>query len=289
MSAGITFFNFGGGCMVRLLVALHSLRDHYKGPVTLQLAKDDEFNERAFVDLEKLADIQWFDLQRLAKRNLKSVIKPDLFRLSPYDSTLMLDGDLLIQADPGELLPKIDEFGFLVTHFSEWNCDGNKMSSRVRRCQEFIDERYLRRLLSRKNKVAAINIGIMGWKKGCDEVLDDWRQMTMNLAGQHIADEVACQVVYPRHRHYLAPGAWNSSPLYGLENPAAASILHYHGNKHTRIDNRSSRRWLKYLARLVDSGKIRRMDEYLKWNDKALKGRLRDTPDVLKQALEWED
>jgi len=290
MTQGITFFNFGGGCMVRLLVSLHSLRDHYKGPITLQLAKDDQFNIKALPDLEPLADIQWFDLERLARRNLKSVIKPMLFKLSPYDSTLMLDGDLLVQRNPQPLLDGIDQKGFLVTRFSTWNCDGGRMRGRVIRCQEFLDKDYVENcLFSKLRKVAAINIGVMGWKKGHDKVLADWEKMTMNLAGQHIADEVACQVVYPRHQYFLADETWNSSCIYGAQPAPQAAILHFHGNKHTRLDRPSSRRWLKYLALLRKSGKVSNMGEYLTWGDKALSGRLKDTPRVLDDALRWED
>lgn len=289
MTQGITFYNFGGGCMVRLLVALHSLRDHYDGPVTLQLAKDDEFNIKALPDLEPLADIQWYDLEQLAKRNLKSVLKPSLFQQSPYDLTLMCDSDLLFQRDPSELFPQIDKHGFLVTRFSTWNCDGNRMRGRVERCKSFLPGEYFSELVRGKRKVAAVNIGVMGWKKGCDEVLEDWRQMTMNLAGKHIADEVACQVVYPRHDHYVAGDTWNSSCLYGVDHPADAAILHYHGNKHTRIENVACRRWMKYLAQLNADGKVKLLAEYLQWRDKALVGRAKDTPDYLEQALKWED
>jgi len=289
MSQGITFFNFGGGCMVRLLVALHSLRDHYKGPVTLQLAKGDEFNDRALPDLEAVADIQWFDLQRLASRNLKSVIKPTLFKLSPYDSTLMLDGDLLVQRDPSPLLEKINEHGFLVTHFSTWHCDGGRMSKRVQRCEQFLSQNELKTLYSHKHKVPAVNIGVMGWDKTAVSVLEAWERMTMNLAGQHIADEVACQCTFPFFDHWVADETWNSSCLYGVQRPKDAAILHYHGNKHTRIDRPSSRRWIKYLAQLVDGGRVRRMDEYLKWRDRALCGRFKETPGLLTQALTWED
>ena len=287
MTKGITFFNFGGGCAVRLLVAAYSLRDHYTGPLTFQLAKRDEFNDRLAPDLERIGGVQWFDLERLTKRNLKSAIKPSLFKISPYESTLMLDGDLLIQGDPTPLLDLIDKHEFLVTQFSTWNCDGGRMRKRVQRCAEFITRDYMNTLLSRKKKVPAVNIGVMGWKKSAPAVLEDWEKMTMNLAGQHIADEVACQVIYTRNRHYVADETWNSSCLYGVQEPAEAKILHYHGNKHTRIDRQSSMLWLQYLARLVESGKVERMSEFLKWKDKALRGRLKETPNVLREALRW--
>ena len=284
-SQGITFFNFGGGCIVRLLVALESLRKVYDGPVTLQLAKDDPHNQQALNDLKRYADIQWFDLARLAKRNLKSVIKPSLFKLSPYQTTLMLDGDLLIQKDPTELLTATADHGFLVTQFSTWKCDGGRMRKRVDRCKDWLwpsDMRYL------SGKWPAINIGVMGWDKSAPQVLADWEWMTMKLAGQHIADEVACQCVFHRHPHVVAADTWNSSCLYATQQPKDAAILHYHGNKHTAIDRPSSRLWVKALAELKAGGKIRHLDTYLKWPDKALLGLLKSRPNVLQEALKWD-
>lgn len=278
MSEGITFFNFGGGCMVRLLVALDSLRQHYSGPVTLQLAKGDQNNEQAAPDLSQYADIQWFDMKRLAKRNLKSVLKPTLFKISPYDSTLMLDGDLLIQRDPGEILSAVQGHGLLVTQFSSWKCNGGRMRKRVGRCAEWLwpsDMKYL------SGKWPAINIGVMGWDKGFPDAMADWEWMTMKLAGQHIADEVAAQVIFHRHNHIVADETWNSSCLYGLQPPEKAAILHFHGGKHVGY-RPSSWRWMAALADLIESKKIRLMDRYLTWGDKSLLAFLKDNPDWIR-------
>lgn len=285
---GITFFNFGGGCIVRLFVALDSLRNHYGGPVTLQLAKNDRFNEEAVADLQQYADIQWFDLERLAGRNLKSVLKPSLFKASPYNATLMLDGDLLIQRDPQPLLEMISpQRPLLVTAFSDWNCDGGRMRKRVKRCEEWLWPSDMDRIMDPDHKHRAINLGVIGWDKSGTGVLADWEWMTMKLAGQHIADEVACQCVYHRHGHYVAPETWNSSCFYGLEDPAEAAILHFHGNKHTSPNRPSSRRWIRHLAVLNATGKVKGMGKYLKWPDKALTEQLRKDRKLLDKALGW--
>lgn len=280
---GVTFFNFGGGCIIRLLVALDSLRKFHNGPVTVFLANGDPFCEKAALDIAQYAQIQWFDLERLAKRNLKSCIKPSLFKQSPYKHTIMCDGDLLFQADIEPLfIPLTKGCEFLVTQFSTWKTDGSKMRKRVGRAWDFLDEETQKKL---QGKVPAVNIGVMGWTHGADKVLADWEEMTMNLAGQHIADEIACQVIFPRHKHHVAGPEWNESCFYHAGEIEAAKILHYHGNKHTSLDRPSSLRWLKHLARMIVSGRIKRMEEYLTWPDKALRGMMKSNPEWIAKVL----
>lgn len=293
MSRGIVFFNFGGGCVVRLLVALHSLREWHSGPVTVMLAEGDEFCEKAACDIQRYADIQWFALDSVVKRNVKSAIKPGLFQQSPYDATLMLDGDLIFCADPGTLLDTLtEERPFGVTAFSGWHCDGPRMRKRVLRCADWLwpSDRHLILCEEPGKKHPAINIGVIGWHKAGTGVMADWEWMTNNIAGQHIADEVACQVVFHRHPTSVWGPRWNASCVYAdtLEGGVTgAHILHYHGNKHTAPDREASRLWLCHLARRIDAGDWTHADEYLRWPDKALKAALKTDKNLLSKALEW--
>jgi len=285
-STGCTFFNFGGGCMVRLLVALDSLRQFYAGPVTVFLAKD-EWCAKARKDIEKYASVYEFDFHEtveahiqakadhVVKRNLKSVIKPQLFRLSPYDHTLMFDGDLLFQASPEPLLAHlVDGKGFLVTQFSSWHTDGSKMSKRVQRAWPHLTKADKRVL---QGKLPAVNIGVMGWSKGYEQTIDDWENMTIKLAGQHIADEIACQVTYHRHKHIVVGPEWNDSCFYTASKLDATKILHFHGGKHCGY-RPSSWRWLQHLAKMLREGRSSGIRDFLTWSDKSLLAFIKDNP-----------
>lgn len=283
MSSGAMFFNFGGKCMVRLLVSLRSLRQHYQGPCVTMLAKGDPYNETAAPDIAQYSEIQWFDMERLARRNLKCVLKPQLFRQSPFRNTLMLDGDLLFRSDITPLFQEVEAGGFLLTKFSTWNADGSKMSRRVSQAREFLtDEQW--ELAS--GKTPAVNIGVMGWNRDCP-TMDPWEEMTQKLAGKHIADEIAAQVVYPWNPHVLVGQEWNYSCVYGVGELETAKVLHYHGDKHTEIKRKTSRQWIKAFREMLFSGEIRKIHTYLTWGDEPLEGRLRQTPSLLNPNEEF--
>lgn len=155
-----------------------------------------------------------------------------------------------------------------MTQFSTWKTDGSRMRKRVQRAKDFLTPADMKVL---NGKHPAINIGVMGWSKPHIDVITDWENMTVNLAGQHIADEVACQVIYHRHPHVVVGPEWNESCNYNAGKVETAKILHFHGNKHCgyRI---SSFRWLKHFAQMLEKGVLDNPDLYLTWRDKALTG-----------------
>jgi hypothetical protein len=255
ISAGFVFFNFGGRCIARLLVALYTLRKFYSGRVVVFLAKGDPFCEAAEADIAEYADVVWFDLEKLATRNLKCVIKPALFEMSPFDHTIMLDGDLLFQANPWELMDPLVEKGFLVTKFSTWHTDGRKMAARMNKFDKnplvTPEQIEVFRGVMPNPKVAAINIGVMGWSKRCPEVMARWKELTLSIAGVHMADEHAAQITYPFYPTALMGPEWNESCVFpSRPGFAHAKVLHYHGGKHSAPERASSRLWLQALQRL---------------------------------------
>lgn len=281
MSTGITFFNFGGSCVVRLFVALSSLRKYYKGPVTVFLAKGDRFNLRIIDDLDKLGvNHIWFDMEAIAKRNMKCVLKPQLFQMSPYDHTLMMDGDMLFQGDPSELFAPLQGCGFLVTKFSTWNTDGGKMRNRISKFKEELTSEEWARLTDGKEKIPATNIGVMGWSKGADAVMKRWESLTMKVAGKHMADEHAAQVTFPFYPCAVMGPEWNESCVFP-SNPdyTKAKVIHYHGGKESNPKRASSRYWLAALQELIRSRKLSGMAEYLNWGDDSVDGNLKKIPE----------
>lgn len=286
---GVTFFNFGGSCVVRLLVALHTLRKHYNGPVTIFLAKDDRFNEASAVDIGKFGNIQWFDLGSLAKRNLKCVLKPSLFEMSPYEHTIMCDGDMLFQGSPSHLFASLVEKGFLVTKFSTWNTDGKKMRARIEKFRGLMSPEDFATAGSqdpKRGKFPAINIGVMGWSKGCPEVLKTWKDRTMAVAGHHMADEHAAQVTFPFFPTAVMGTEWNESCVFPVDPKYSSSkVLHYHGNKHSDPKRLSSRLWLAALQDLMRSRKCPGLAEYLFWGDDAVLSNLSKLPEFFDPAV----
>lgn len=247
-STGCMFFNFGDKCVIRLLVALHTLRRYYKGPVTVMLAKDDAANVKAEPDIKKLGcDVQWFDLNRITRRNVKSVLKPGLLKESPYDVTLIFDGDLVFRASPEPLFAHTLSRGFLVTSFNNWWADQRPIKGRVAGMKDALTQGELE---ESQRHHEAINVGVLGYEKGRGDVLHKaWEDLTLKAKGKFIVDEIAMQCVFYKYPCYVTGPEWNSSCRNNNELNSA-KIVHYHGNKHTSLKRTSSRLWWAELGRL---------------------------------------
>lgn len=255
MSRGVVFFNFGNKCIARLLVAVHTIRRVYSGPVTIMLAENDEFNKEVapIFQSEYNCDIQWFDLERTVKRNLKSVLKPIFFENSPYDTSIMFDGDLVFSGAFDELWDWAEDKGWVVTHFSGWMSNGKSMSKRINNVLgDVFNEKQMNAAL---DSHPAINVGVLAHNKNKGrKLLRKWKQVTQQVAGKFIADEIAMQGVYFWYDHHVADEKFNYSCHYGklLDE---AKIIHYHGNKHTGLHRESSRLWWAWVQDIIKSGK----------------------------------
>jgi hypothetical protein len=206
-----------------------------------------------------------------------------LFRASPYDHTLMFDGDLLFQSPIDELFAQTRDKGFLVTQFSTWATNGRKMHARIMKFQPHLTpERW-----AEVQAVPAVNIGVMGWSRG-NPVIDEWERLTMAVAGVHMADEHACQVSFMTGSHVVMPAKWNESCVYATVPLPEAKILHYHGNKHTSPKRNSSRLWLNALREMIFNGGVSsKIALYLNWGDVSTKSVLEQHPGILDAFTEF--
>lgn len=243
MTAGIIFFNVGTKHVARLVVALHSLRKHYDGLASILNVTDLANNKiiDAITGDSRLAvdclEIQFNQL----RRNSAYVAKSGLWRHSPFDASLLVDSDTLFLKSPQPLLEQVakrDKPGFLVTEFSDWQCDGRIISGRLERwrgvkCDGLDVAGLIDR--TRQRKSPAINTGVVGMR--CDDAtlptLKMWERLT--TAGQRnpFTDELAAQILIDQYPHQLVAETWNSSVLYARDRENAA-ILHMHGGKHLR-------------------------------------------------------
>lgn len=283
---GVMFFNFGDKCVARLLTAIYTLQKVYSGPITVALAKKDNTNvllERIFNNIN--VDVLWFDFDQSVKRNIKSSLKPYLFSISPYDTTLMFDGDLIFTKPINELWEKIEEKGFLVTHFSNWYSHGNSMKKRVLKLSKVLNQEQINAAL---NKHPAVNIGVLGYnKKNGGKLLRKWANVTKQVAGMFIADEIAMQGVYFWYDHFLADGKYNYSCHFGRDFDKA-HIIHYHGNKHTNIKRYSSRLWWGAVKTAIEELPILQLETWL-LSDPQAKEVLSNTPieKILECKIDW--
>ena len=253
-SKGIVFFNFGKECGMRMLVTMYTLRKYYKENAILLLAKEDkDINDRLAKEAKILGiDIDYYDLNRICKRNLKSVMAPKILKISPYTASIQVDADTSFRHSPQEILDGCFDKGILVTHFCNWWSNGPRMKKRIDTLKHLISEENYNESINHK---AAVNCGVVGYCKGkADTFQEEWEGLTDKGAGIFIMEEIACQVTYWKYPHHLAPLEWNVSVLYGdLES---SKIIHYHGHKHTNLERKISRYWWAELGWALEDNKI---------------------------------
>ena len=248
---GVLFFNFGAKCAIRLFIAMYTLRKYYSGNAVLLLQKDEEYTNAIKEKAKQIGiDVELMDLDRICDKNFKSVLAPKVLKISPYEASVQIDADTSFRHSPQQILDWCYDYGVLVSHFSNWMSSGHIMSKRIRGFADVISPEDLAMSLNRK---PAVNCGVVGYRHGiADDFQKEWDDLTNKTAGRFIAEEIACQCVFWKHTHYLAPPEWNVSVVWG--NLETAKIIHYHGHKHTSLDRRNSRYWWAEVGWAIEDG-----------------------------------
>jgi len=102
LDEGILFFNIGTSCLLRLVLAIYSLRKYFDGKVAVLLEKSDPNLDFIVQCLSKF-DISEFYFERPdigCRRNSGYTIKPFVLSLSPFETTVFSDADILFKHNP---------------------------------------------------------------------------------------------------------------------------------------------------------------------------------------------
>ncbi len=243
--SGICFFSHGTKHLARLVVAIHSLRKHYSGPICLLETGEPEAEHAVAsitVDDSLGVNLKRFEMPKL-RRNSCYVAKASLWRHSPFNRTLLCDADVLFRKSPEPLFAELDQpsaGGFVVTRFSDWRTCGKIISSRLEKwrgvkcdgidCDKIVE--YLQH-----EHWPAINTGVLAWDRevAC-ETLELWERLTLAGWRNPWTDELAAQIVIAKRKHFAASEIYNSSVLYGRDDLGAV-VKHYHGSKMLRPED----------------------------------------------------
>jgi hypothetical protein len=231
---GCVFFNFGSAYALRLLVAIHSLRRHYSGPITV-FAVPNQDSDALKAELRKLdVTTTWLDaLTKSADRHM-------LFLHSPYRTTLSCDSDLIFLSPIDPLWEELEQKGVLVTRFyaAPYGIDGTPerpggRMSMLPGIRELIgDELYAGAARRITRDESDVNIGVLGISspKG-DGFLEDLATLIERGRNQSIIllDEFAVLALLDRHEHFLAEEIWNcpADEYFRRTNLRDAKIIHY--------------------------------------------------------------
>ena len=228
MSQGVIFWNSGTKLLVRLTVALYTLRKHYSGPVCVIL-NDDVPDEYGVIIDKYGVDTRDVSVERGHVHALLG--KTCLAEWTPYDTSVFLDCDTVTLKPFPELFQWAEDKGLVVAQFAEMNVKRNSIAKRVtqwRTLECITQEQYeLAREYPR-----GINIGVLAFRRDIG-IWDEWRALARTGAAKQafIPDEVSFQVLLPTWEHHLAPRSFNEA-CNRLPLTDDSRILHYHGRKH---------------------------------------------------------
>jgi hypothetical protein len=228
MKRGIIFFNMGNKCIVRMVVSLFSLRQHYSGPITLMTVGPQP---DLFIELVKRFNVDIQPLENSENCSHPLVMKAALWKYTPYDTTIFMDADTITLKPIDEYFDMVEKHTFVTGEFAGWRSDaGGTITKRIQHFHKVSSKEDIEAAVKYG---PAVNTGIHGYTKDAP-ILKEWEELTAKgwKAGcSAIPDEIACQVLIPRYPHLVASVDWGVSVKYGVltEN---SKIVHYHGRKH---------------------------------------------------------
>ena len=238
---GCVFYAFGAGFMLRLLVAVHSLRRHYAGPIAVVFAGKEQGAQPLELLRELGCEIAWVDaLSQSRHRQL-------IFRGSPYDATLSLDVDMIFRSSIDPLWAPLEEKGLLVTRFHPepfgvggtaarpgWGDRVGMLSGIRGLLGDALYATVRRRML---DEHIDVNIGVFGIARpNGDAFLDDFCARMDRGHGSRmiLLDELLVSALIDEHPHHLAEERWNcpADRYFRRSQLEDAAIVHYFADGH---------------------------------------------------------
>lgn len=239
MSDKVVYLMSGPAHMHYLVPSLVTLRDHWRGDVTVY-AFEESFEIASEIAKDKRLDIQVelvpkpFRFRR--GKNEQFINKIQLLQNVKADSVLYLDADITIQGDITPLHRRAKLSGFVATQFNRWVSTGRIIRNRLERLvgAEKVNQDALRQVL--ENPYPSLNGGVVACVPS-SPVLPLW--LDWSLATQHvfICDEAVLHVLQayvPQNQFSVVEGGrYNCSHKYAqdIENPV---IYHFHGDSNVR-------------------------------------------------------
>ncbi len=223
---GVVYFNVGKACLERLVVSLHSLRQHWRGAVcVLNAGAPDPILERACRNCDALLSV-------IPDTGLRPLVaKVASLPHSPFAETVFLDADTLVVGPLDEFFALLSGAPFVFTRFADWQAGSGIVRKRMDawRGSGIVPDA----LIDRARSHPAINVGTFAYRK--HPFLEHWREMAALGAQRRlfIPDEIAAQIHLPELDHALAPAEFGVSVRHGRSSPDNR-VIHYHGRKHAR-------------------------------------------------------
>lgn len=231
---GVIYLNAGTKMLPRLLVSLYTLRKHYNGAISIICIGEDHYSICSSItkciDNVKLIQIEdnlkcrhhyWFEKSRI---NL----------YTPYDISIFIDSDTIIVDNFNELFDEIKDNDFIVPQFANWRTSGKKISSRLKTWNH-IDKQLVDQTIS--SQMPSINVGVYGFKKS-SELMKHWFDFTIQNKSSPLPEETSCHLLLQKYKGKIISNKYNCSCKHDDPKSDNVKIIHYHGRKHCRFQNK---------------------------------------------------
>ncbi len=217
MTQGVIYQLSGRPCAELMAVSLWSLRQHYGGPVTIMATRDcRQVASRIGADLH--ADVMTFELLRMTsphRRRAHSQSKVLAYLGSPYEASVFLDTDTIVNAPIDELL-SLSYRGIVATRL----CEDRLMDTtptaisawhEVRQFRAF--GRYGRHMVREASdaNMHVVNTGVFGWPRGIDIIRELHHLVVMGREWRCSDESVVNLTLHRAPLQALMDPTWNAS------------------------------------------------------------------------------
>ena len=230
MSRGIIFYNSGTKCLPRLLVSVHSLRQHYEGNICIISSGDESRQFCAEVAIKYKCVYKEFSSDITHMKNHFWFEKSRMHLYSPYDTTIFIDSDTLTIKDPSDLFKISEEHEFAVPQFADWTTQKGLIKKRLLPWKEF-DEHLVNTAINTNMK--SVNVGVYGFVKQ-SELMKNWFDFTKQMPEAVLPEESSCHLLLNKYKGLIVDRGYNCSCKFDDPNRPNTRIIHYHGRKHCR-------------------------------------------------------
>lgn len=238
-SQGCVFFNFGTSRVIQLFVAIHSLRQVYRGPITLFLINGEPHQDRIGAQIQEAFNVSIFWIDHPQSITF-STNKQLSLQLSPYRTTIAFDSDLLFVKPIDPLWKPLEEKGILLTRFfpNPYGVDGTAENPGFANRIQYIndvkhllnDDEYRQTIKQILVDEIDVNTGVVGYVKGKgDAFLKDWVERIEKGHSLMLIDEIMAVSLLHRYPHFLADEKWNcpADEFFRRTNIRDAAVIHY--------------------------------------------------------------
>ena len=232
LSRSINFLLSGDAHAPYLVVALRSLRRHYRDRITAWAYPESwETVKRIAADPSLQVEAQLWEPTYRGKNGQFSE-KILMMQKSSTDLKMYLDADLIINGSLDPLFALAHDSGFVATQFCDWVTNTGTIKKRLSSLvgREGIDQAPLKDLLHKE--YPSVNGGVFVCQKGT-EILPEWYEATKKVIDLFIADETVLHT-YQNNRHgnftVAGGGSWNCSPKYKPAYLADCDVRIWHGH-----------------------------------------------------------